>query len=194
MKHISIFSLVFIMSMMVSSSAFAVGVDTNVSGTVRFGVKPVASTSVDVQSSTSVEVHTGAHATTSAGSVSENETGTDTSVDSETSTVTSTDNSVSVSYNVPAKFLGFLSVNMTEKATVQVVEGGKTTVTVNRPWWVIFAKVNSKSADVSSRIKARIPTVSASAATKIDASTKAQFVSAIEAAAQADVSGNAEVK
>ncbi|MDQ2933296.1 MAG: hypothetical protein M3Q80_02855 [bacterium] len=112
---------------------------------------------------------------------SQNGTGTST-------VVTSTDDSVTVAYNIPAKFLGFFTVNMTEKATIQVVQGGETTVTVSRPWWVMFAKVQSKSKDVSNNIKSRIPSVSVTS--KLDAYTRAQFVSAIQANAQAEAAAS----
>ncbi len=107
--------------------------------------------------------------------------------DSSVSSVSSSDNDVSVEYHVPAKLFGFISVNMPEKASVSVDSQNETSVSVHRPWWSVFASVNGHTTEsLQSRIKAHVPSAlptSASGTASLNASTKAQFISAIETGA-----------
>ncbi len=106
--------------------------------------------------------------------------------DASVSAVSSDDTSVSVDYKVPAKLFGFISLNMTETASVEVGDNNSTEVYVSRPWWSFMAKADDHKDAFASRIKSHLPqnvSASATADARLTASEKAQLISAIQAGA-----------
>ena len=107
--------------------------------------------------------------------------------DSSVSEVSSDSDSVSVDYKIPAKLFGFISVDLTEKASVKVKDQSTTDVTVSRPWWSVFAKADDHKDALTANIKSRIGSnvaASSDVSAGLSASAKAQLISAIEAGAR----------
>lgn len=163
------------------------------------GVQTQSTSSGSVNSSTRLNVNTnivdvGVNATTTSVTTSqkdEDDSSSDditVSTNSNTSIDTSSDNEVSVEYKRPSKLFGFISVNLTEKATVHEDSNGNPKVKVSKSWWSIFATDDTQTEKFSNALKARIQSqasVSANGSAGLTASEKEMYVSEINAAAEA---------
>jgi hypothetical protein len=106
----------------------------------------------------------------------------------------SDESEVAVSFNRPAKLLGFIPVFMNEEATVSMESDGKATVKVDNSWWAFMAKNEDRSEAFAADIRTRIaPTVQNSLDASLSAAAKARILSGILASSEATYSTSAEV-
>jgi hypothetical protein len=163
----------------------AAGLQVNANATI--GGSATSDTDMNADINTNINSQTSASASTSQGDdvmTMQSSANTVTSVD------TSSDNKVTVKYKRPAKLFGFIPMSVTERATVTVEDDGTRTADVGRSWWAFMAKVETKTDQFLAQLKSRLQTkanagASVSGSTTLTESEKTEFVSEINAAADA---------
>ena len=96
---------------------------------------------------------------------------------------TSSENEVVVVYKRPAKLFGFIRTYVREEATIEVEADGRYTVEVEKSWWSIFAKSETKVREFKAAIQSRLSvSTKVSAGAELSASEKTRLVTEIQAA------------
>ncbi|MES2623001.1 MAG: hypothetical protein V4576_01175 [Patescibacteria group bacterium] len=185
-----------------SASALTVNaaLDSSTSVSAPVPVMATSGTTVGVNADASNTIILNADATTTVGAganVNTNASGTtevmtmNSSANTVSSVNTDNDDKVTVTYKRPAKLFGFIPVSITERATVKVEDDGTRTAEVSQSWWAFMAKANTKTKEFLAALKSRLQAnANVSSSTTLTATEKTQYVTEINAAADAAYSGN----